>query len=117
MVGMSKALFWPMFKAAWDASFTESNIQSAWQKTGIWPFYPDSMLVKVTRPLPTIHETLPDSIKTPQTAKAIRQFQKSYIRSPSTAKRNKLFSTNEQLAAKVSVQQHEIDNLLATIKL
>ena len=34
-VHMSKRFFYKMFKTAWDASFTEENIQSAFQKPGV----------------------------------------------------------------------------------
>jgi hypothetical protein len=34
-VSMSKRFFYKMFKAAWDASFTKENIQSAFKKPGV----------------------------------------------------------------------------------
>ena len=37
MVSMSKGMFLPIFRAAWDRSFTEKNIQSAFAKPGIFP--------------------------------------------------------------------------------
>ena len=35
LVSMSKREFWPLFKAAWDISFTVQNINSGFSKTGI----------------------------------------------------------------------------------
>ena len=37
MTRMTKRLFWEVFKEAWDLTFTEKNITSAFKKTGIWP--------------------------------------------------------------------------------
>jgi hypothetical protein len=91
LVSMTKALFYPLFKPAWDAAFTETNIQHAWQKSGIWPIYPHDILAQVTRPPPIADEPSPQALKTPKSLKAIRQFQKSYLRSPTSAKRGKLF--------------------------
>jgi hypothetical protein len=34
-VSISKQFFYKFFKRAWDASFTEENIQSAFQKPGV----------------------------------------------------------------------------------
>jgi hypothetical protein len=117
MVSMSKALFYSMFKPAWDAAFTETNIQHAWQKSGIWPIYPNDILAQVTRPPPTPKSASELALKTPQSSKAIRQFQKSYIRSPTTVKREKLFHTNEILATKVSILEHENKGLRMAIEL
>lgn len=35
VVSMSKGLFYPMFKQAWDKSFTKENIVHAFEKLGI----------------------------------------------------------------------------------
>jgi hypothetical protein len=49
---MNKQLFWPMFKASWEASFTKKNITHAFAKTGIFPYKPNEVLDKITRPVP-----------------------------------------------------------------
>jgi DDE superfamily endonuclease len=51
-VSMTKHAFWPMFKASWEASFTEKNITNAFAKTGIFPHEPSVVLDKITRPEP-----------------------------------------------------------------
>ena len=38
-------LFWPAYLKA----FTDANIQSAWRKTGLFPFNPDEVLKRVDR--------------------------------------------------------------------
>jgi hypothetical protein len=35
VIGMTKRFFWNCFKKAWQESFTEENITSAFKKTGI----------------------------------------------------------------------------------
>jgi hypothetical protein len=40
LVSFTKRMFWSAFKPAFDNSFTEKNILSAWAKTGIWPLKP-----------------------------------------------------------------------------
>ena len=30
-------MFWPLFREAWEASFTVKNIKKAFKKTEIWP--------------------------------------------------------------------------------
>ncbi len=49
LVSMSKRSFWPMFQRAWIASFTCTNIKSAFQKTGVFPFNP-SLVLEALRP-------------------------------------------------------------------
>jgi len=44
MVSMSKRFFWSLFHPAWKQSFTEKNIVSAFEKTGIFPFNPERVL-------------------------------------------------------------------------
>ncbi|KAI0993532.1 hypothetical protein K3495_g14652 [Podosphaera aphanis] len=43
---MSKRDFFSIFWEAFEKAFTEKNINSAWEKTGVWPFCP-SMLLKI----------------------------------------------------------------------
>ena len=79
-VTMTKRMFWPMFKCAWEASFVQKNIESAWKKTRIWPFQPSVILDTIKHRLctPPNTKTNQDNLKTPTTTKAIRKFQKAY---------------------------------------
>ncbi|KAI0996773.1 hypothetical protein K3495_g11411 [Podosphaera aphanis] len=43
---MSKRDFFSIFGEAFEKAFTEENINSAWEKAGIWPFCP-SMVLKI----------------------------------------------------------------------
>ena len=48
---MSKSFFLPLFKVAWDKAFTESNIQSAFRKAGIWPTDGIHIITAIARPV------------------------------------------------------------------
>lgn len=52
-VTLSKRLFYRVFKNAWEASFTKSNIEAAWQATGIWPYNPGKTLTLCARKPPS----------------------------------------------------------------
>lgn len=43
-VSISKRMFYVFFKKAWEASFTEENIEFVWRATGIWPYNPQKTL-------------------------------------------------------------------------
>jgi hypothetical protein len=47
---MTKRMFWTLFKSAWEASFTSKSIEKAFEKTGIWPFYPEKTLKSLKKP-------------------------------------------------------------------
>lgn len=106
LVSISKSLFFPMFKRAWDKSFTTENIQHAFQKPGIWPVYSDEMIAKVTQPAPK-PEQLSKDIKTPLSAKAIRHFRQEFELSPTKKRINKVFKATETMASKISILEHE----------
>jgi Skp family chaperone for outer membrane proteins len=112
-------MFWPMFKRAWEASFIPKNIESAWRKTGIWPFQPSVILNTIKRRpcTPTNTKTDRDDLKTPTTTKAVRKFQKAYWDDPSKAKLKKLFRANETLAARTSIAEHRARNLQEALQI
>ena len=115
-VSMSKSFFWPMFKRAWDKSFTEENIQSAFRKSGIWPTDGSNIIKKITRPtLASPQKT--DGLRSPKSAKAIRRFQIAYEKEPTVDKVKKVFSTALHLSARVAVLEHENKGLHNAINL
>jgi hypothetical protein len=69
-VSMSKSFFWPMFKTAWDKAFNESNIQSAFRKSGIWPTDGSQIIKTITCPSLSSPEKT-SALRTPKTSKAI----------------------------------------------
>ena len=116
---MTKHMFWPMFKCTWEASFVQKNIESAWKKTGIWPFQPSVILdtIKHQSCTPLNIKTNQNNLKTSTTTKAIRKFQKAYWEEPSRAKLKKLFCANETLAVKISIVEHRAKNLQEALQI
>jgi hypothetical protein len=81
LVAFTERMFWSAFKLAFENSFTEKNILSAWKKTGIWPMAPSVVLSVIdTRPSTPSESSNSDaqSIETPYTAKRMRQFTKTF---------------------------------------
>jgi hypothetical protein len=96
-VSMTKRMFWLMFKASWEASFSKMNITSAFAKTGIFPFKPSVVLDKIKRPEP---EPAPISEeRTPMTCRSVRRVQKAYKKSPTVKRLSLIFRANCRLAA------------------
>jgi hypothetical protein len=116
-VSMSKSFFWRMFKAAWDKSFTEQNIQHAFAKPGIWPIVPDQILSKIAIPVVKSPSKLVQESKSPKSPKAIRHFHLDWKKDPTTQKVEVLFHVTESLAAKVSVLEHVNKGLRNAIEL
>jgi hypothetical protein len=103
IISLSKRMFWSCFKASWNKSFTESNILSAFEKIGLWPYNP-TKVIKIISPQPiTPLETTLGALKTPKTSKSIRHFQINYLKNPSKAKLEMLFHANEALIVATSI--------------
>jgi hypothetical protein len=49
MVSMTKRFFYPLFRDAYQASFTKKNILHAFEKPGIFPVNPEKVLGKLKR--------------------------------------------------------------------
>ena len=114
LVSMSKRMFYNIFKAAWEHSFTNENIVSTFKTTGVWPL--DSSLV-----LDTIKKKeeviLSNNPTTPMTSKSIRRAQKDYQIEPTKQKLELLFKAARQLAAQHSVDEHEKRGLRKALQL
>jgi hypothetical protein len=111
---MTKRMFWPMFKTAWEQAFTAKNITSAYQKTGIFPFNPALLLDKIQR---LVAQPIDNSIEsTPLSCRAIRRVQKAYRKSLTKKRLSVIFRSNERLAAQHSIDQHAISGLVRALK-
>jgi DDE superfamily endonuclease len=109
---LTKRTFWSVFKPAWNKSMSESNILSAWKKTGIWPYQPSIILSAIAPLRPqTPPEAPPNAIATPYTVKRMRQFSKIHAKNPSKAAFRKLTKANESNAAKASIAEHRTEGL------
>jgi hypothetical protein len=115
-VQVTKRLFWPLFRDAWKLSFTTSNIESGWRKTGLWPFNPPLILDTIKRPVtPTSNQQT--EIKNPTTVKGLRRFQQGCLQDPSTVKLKKLIRANETLLSRTSIAEHWARNLLQALQI
>jgi len=105
-VHMSKRFFYKFFKRAWDASFIEENIQSAFRKPGVWPVDGKEMIAKVSKP-EAVFDPTPSTpsktLKTPLESKALRQARLAINRSPSSKKIDRIFKSATILSAQVSI--------------
>ena len=115
IISISKRAFWNIFWPAWQEAFISKNITSGFAKTGIWPYNPSPMLIKITKPLPAIPD-VPTSPKTPLTCHAIRHIEKEYRKAPNSAIVRKLFRATEKLTSQYSIDIHTIKGLTQTLK-
>ena len=95
---MTKHQFYPMFYKAWLASFTSTNIKSAFAKAGIWPYQPSQVLDLIST-RPKIPPEIPEIPNTPMSSKGIRRLHKSYKLEPTQEKLDLILYTNVKLAA------------------
>jgi hypothetical protein len=94
---MTKRMFWPMFKVSWNESFTEKNITSAFQKTGIFPFLPSLLLDRIERP---VAKPIDNSIEsTLMSCRAVRRVHKAYRKSLTKKRLSLILCANKRLAA------------------
>jgi hypothetical protein len=118
LVSMSKREFWPLFKVAWETSFTMQNINSGFSKTGIWPYNPDMVLSRIrpveTLPVPALANQTPS---TPMTCRSVRRIHKAYQKEPTTQLFTFIMHANLRLAASNSIAQHTIGGLVNALKM
>lgn len=75
MICMSKRAFWSVFFPAWQQAFSEKNVTSGFEKTGIWPYNPSRTLDIITSQIIEAPNTS-KSPKTPMTSRAVRRIQR-----------------------------------------
>ena len=112
LVSISKRIFWKVFWPAWQQAFSEKNILSVYAKTGIWPFNPELLVGKITKPITphTVSEE-PQYPETPITCRDVRRLEREYRNAPSSALVQQAFHISEKLAALHSIDTHTIRNL------
>jgi hypothetical protein len=116
---MTKRTFLPIFRLAWEESFTKDNMLGGFRKAGIWPFSPPIVLDAIKRRPETPPDAEDESTKpslTPMTSKSIRRAQKAYKDNPTKDNLNLIFRSQERLAAQHEVDQHIQKGLFETIK-
>jgi hypothetical protein len=116
ITSITKRTFWSCFKPAWDSSFTEANILSGFRKTGIWPLEP-TQVVNIIALEPSLPESSLQRLKTPVTAKGMRQFHKAYLANPSPSLVRQLFRANNVLATQAAIADHRAKGLLQALQI
>lgn len=111
-VSMSKRMFWPMFREAWFMAFTEENIASAFQSSGVFPLDPEIVLSIIRPSTSSLSDSISTLPKTPLTSRAVRRAQRAYKEDPTEEKLEVIFRANEKLAAQHEVDEHVKRGLL-----
>jgi len=118
LVSMTKRLFYPLFKAAYKASFTQKNIEHAFKKAGIWPVNSEKVISKLqTKVKTTQAETELTTPWTPLTSCSVRNIQKLYKASRRESILDLILRANKQLAAQVEINEHVMQGLRRAIKI
>jgi hypothetical protein len=117
LVSMLKRMFWHMFKAAWQESFTVANITLAFAKTGIWPYNPCTVVQTISRSPKAPPPVDLRALQTPVSCKAIRRIQRAYKKEPTKEALACIFHANVRLAAQHSVDSHVIQGLFQALQL
>jgi hypothetical protein len=91
---MTKHTFLPIFRLAWEESFTKDNMLEGFRKARIWPFSPPIVLDTIKRrpeTPPNTEDKLTKPSLTLMTSKSIRQAQKAYKDNPTKNNLNLIF--------------------------
>jgi hypothetical protein len=108
LTSMSKRDFYPMFMAAWEASFKADNILSAFKATGLSPLQPDMILKRFNRqPLQSSSSDSDSSALSASDWRKIRQLVDHAIASRDQGRISKLNQTIHQLSIRSVLAEHE----------
>jgi hypothetical protein len=114
LIRLSKRDFWPLFREAWKQAFTAKNVQSAWEKTGIYPFDPQRVLSTFVLQKPS--QPSAKKPKTPGSTRGIRRTFKQLQKEGHVDEQAKvLLYASEKLAAQLEIARHENQGLRKTI--
>jgi len=121
---LSKRDFWSLFWPAYQAAFTEKNIESGWKRTGLLPFDPDVVLSELEDKDTIMAEPTEDAetsvaLDKPSARELRRLAAKVVGKSTKTLdiEARKLINTMESLQAQVELLQHENKGLREAIRL
>ncbi|KAN0076019.1 hypothetical protein V8E54_007289, partial [Elaphomyces granulatus] len=115
---ITKRIFWPLFKSAWEAALTKSNIKSAFSATGIHPFCPERVLKIFHRRTPSPPPSDEERQQaTPGSVRAVRRTVKAIMKEE-TAVSNRvdsLIRAAEKLSIDNEILRHENQGLRETL--
>jgi hypothetical protein len=112
LTSMSKRDFYPMFMAAWEASFKEATILKAFEATSLSPFNPEVILDRFNQPARL--GQLSDSDFSALSAsdwRKIRQLVDHAVADRDQRKISKLNQTIHRLSIRLVLAEHEIKRL------
>lgn len=87
---MTKRYFWKLFYEARGRAFTEKNIKSAWEATGIHPFNPERVKAIIMQKDTTPE---PQQFRTPTSARSLRRMFNLCKRMAILPQKRSLYST------------------------
>ncbi|KAF8542147.1 hypothetical protein BDD12DRAFT_979202 [Trichophaea hybrida] len=93
--GIVKGTFWNFYSAARVSAYTQANIKSAWRKTGIYPFNPDTVTIQLPG-FKTI--ATPIITRTPRNRREVRHHTNAAIKMVQSGDTNSAISVLRQLA-------------------
>jgi DDE superfamily endonuclease len=115
---VTKRIFWPLFRSAWEAAITKSNIKSAFATTGINPICPEKVLkifrTRTPSPPPSDGE---GQQPTPGSVRAVRRTVKAIIKEETVISNRigNLIRAAEKLSVENEILRHENKGLRETV--
>ncbi|KAN0085067.1 hypothetical protein V8E54_001534 [Elaphomyces granulatus] len=110
----TKRVFWPLFRSAWEAALSKSNIKSAFASTGINPFHPEKVLKFFNRRTPSPPPSDEEGQKaTPMSVRAVRRTVKAIVREENIASNHvdHLIRAAQKLSIEKEILEHENKSL------
>jgi hypothetical protein len=112
LTSMSKRDFYPMFMAAWEASFKEATILKAFEATSLSPFNPEVILDRFNQPARLGQSSDSDSSALSASDwRKIRQLVDHAVADRDQRKISKLNQTIHRLSIRSVLAEHEIKRL------
>lgn len=115
---MSKRHFWSIFKPAFDQAFSQTNIESAWRKTGLHPLDPEVVLsqVRILEPRPPSSTSSASAFSSSSWKRANKHLKDTY--GPAlTRDEKKIVNTLDYLCAETQHQRLQIKLLEERLQL
>jgi hypothetical protein len=108
LTSISKRDFYPMFMAAWEASFKEATILKAFEATGLSPFNPEVILKRFHQPAQSgLSSDSDSSALSASDWRKIRQLVNHAVAGRDQRKISKLNQTIHQLSIRSVLAEHE----------
>src|SRR6266536_2728002 len=110
-ITISKRHFWTFFLKAYTRAFTEQNIQSGWKATGIYPFNPEYILIRIIK-RKRKSEIQVSLSKTPGSTRALRRtYKRLHAEGHVDNEAAVLMRAGEKLAAENKILRKENEGL------